>query len=402
MANLIQLKRSSVVGKIPDTGNVEVGEPVVNLADRKIFTKNGSSEIIQIAAGNLQALGDVSNATPNTNDVLTWTGSIWSPAISVGGSGGSSNVTVTVSASPPSPANIADIWIDSDTSIQYIYFNDGDSSQWVQLDAIVSVSSSANIDGKANVTDLTTANVFEVTNLYFTNTRVQDYLTDNDYQTATSILANTLTISGDGNDEIQYNDGGILSSNPGFYYTGNILYVNYDTDGEIYTNALTANTTITTYGTLTASGDIESLSDVIGVNLFGELTGNVTGTVSTLSNHTTDNLLEGGNLYFTNARVYSNVIELGYITVTALNGYATNVQLDSYATTANLDLKANIADLTTANVAEVTNLYFTNTRVVAALTAGENISLEANGLISSSASGGVTTGKAIAMAIVFG
>lgn len=80
MANIVQLKRSSVAGKIPDTGNVVVGEPVVNLTDRVIYTKDGSDNIIKIAAGNLQALADVSNTTPTANQVLTWTGIIWSPA----------------------------------------------------------------------------------------------------------------------------------------------------------------------------------------------------------------------------------------------------------------------------------------------------------------------------------
>jgi hypothetical protein len=44
---------------------------------------------------------------------------------------------------------------------------------------------------------------------------------------------------------------------------------------------------------------------------------------------------EGSNLYFSNARVYSNVSQLGYITSSALSGYATNAQLSSFATTAN-------------------------------------------------------------------
>ena len=44
---------------------------------------------------------------------------------------------------------------------------------------------------------------------------------------------------------------------------------------------------------------------------------------------------EGSNLYFSNARVYSNVTQLGYITSSSLSGYATNAQLTSYATTAN-------------------------------------------------------------------
>ena len=57
---------------------------------------------------------------------------------------------------------------------------------------------------------------------------------------------------------------------------------------------------------------------------------------------TTANVVELTNLYYTNARVYSNVIGL-------ITG------------------KANVSDLTTANVTELTNLYFTNARVLAGL-----------------------------------
>lgn len=46
--------------------------------------------------------------------------------------------------------------------------------------------------------------------------------------------------------------------------------------------------------------------------------------------------------------------------------------------------------LTTANVSEVTNLYFTNARAVAALTEGTGINIDANGLISASATGTVS------------
>ena len=52
---------------------------------------------------------------------------------------------------------------------------------------------------------------------------------------------------------------------------------------------------------------------------------------------TTANVVELTSLYFTNARVYS-------------------------AVTGNLALKSNVADLTTANVVELINLYFTDTR----------------------------------------
>ena len=61
MANIVQLKRSSVSGRVPDAGNVTVGEPVVNLADRIIFTKNTTGSVIVIGAGT------TSNVTEGTN-----------------------------------------------------------------------------------------------------------------------------------------------------------------------------------------------------------------------------------------------------------------------------------------------------------------------------------------------
>lgn len=95
---------------------------------------------------------------------------------------------------------------------------------------------------------------------------------------------------------------------------------------------------------------------------------------------------ESGNLYFTNARArtaisvtgsgsYDN--STGVITITGGGGSSTygdsNVALLGYATNANVALKANVADLMTANVAELTNLYFTNARVNTALLSTGNI-----------------------------
>ena len=79
------------------------------------------------------------------------------------------------------------------------------------------------------------------------------------------------------------------------------------------------------------------------VNATNALTSNVANIVVSLSNHTTSNLAEGTNLYYTNARVYANVTPL-------------------------LELKANVTDLTTANIAELNNLYYTNTRSYSNLT----------------------------------
>ena len=48
-------------------------------------------------------------------------------------------------------------------------------------------------------------------------------------------------------------------------------------------------------------------------------------------------------------------------------------------------IAANAISVTTATVAEVTNLYFTNARVFAAISGGSGITIEANGRISSTA-----------------
>ena len=39
----------------------------------------------------------------------------------------------TVGSSPPSPASSGDVWFDKDDGRAYVYYNDGDSSQWVEM-----------------------------------------------------------------------------------------------------------------------------------------------------------------------------------------------------------------------------------------------------------------------------
>jgi hypothetical protein len=114
--------------------------------------------------------------------------------------------------------------------------------------------------------------------------------------------------------------------------------------------------------------------------------------IDSLADFTTANLVEQSNLYFTNTRVYANVIQLGYASNAYINSssfatnaqlatyatnaqisflatnaqltvYSTNAQLTLYASNAQIATKANITDLNTSNIVEGTNLYFTNTRV---------------------------------------
>ena len=51
MANIIQHKRSSVAGNAPTAAQIEVGELAINLADRKLFTKDGTNTIIELGGG---------------------------------------------------------------------------------------------------------------------------------------------------------------------------------------------------------------------------------------------------------------------------------------------------------------------------------------------------------------
>lgn len=96
--------------------------------------------------------------------------------------------------------------------------------------------------------------------------------------------------------------------------------------------------------------------------------------VDSLADFTTTDLAEGNNLYYSNARVYANVVQFGFVSNSYLNSvsfatnaqvssYATNAQLTLYASNAQIAIKANIADLTTSNVVEGSNLYYSNSRV---------------------------------------
>jgi len=101
--------------------------------------------------------------------------------------------------------------------------------------------------------------------------------------------------------------------------------------------------------------------------------------VLTLSNFTTANLLESSaNLYFTNARVVSALIAGDFVTIEANGRISANVGtvVVQAATQVN-----NLDNLTTANLTEGTNLYFTNTRARAVYTAGKGINIDNQGVI---------------------
>lgn len=72
MANVIKPKRSTVAGNIPNTTNIEQYEIAMNTADKKIYTRDGADNIVQIGAGALSSLGDVAVTSPSNGQNLTY------------------------------------------------------------------------------------------------------------------------------------------------------------------------------------------------------------------------------------------------------------------------------------------------------------------------------------------
>ena len=144
--------------------------------------------------------------------------------------------------------------------------------------------------------------------------------------------------------------------------TNSIQFKNAWFDGTVDTDALTVSGNATVGGTLGVTGAITSTAGVTG-----NLTGNVTGTVSDVSNHDTGDIAEGSNLYFTNERVDDRVAALvvaGTNISATYNDAAGTLTLNADST-GGYDLSNN----DTGDLAEGSNLYYTNTRARAAVSA---------------------------------
>jgi len=103
--------------------------------------------------------------------------------------------------------------------------------------------------------------------------------------------------------------------------------------------------------------------------------------VLTLSNFTTANLIESSaNLYFTNTRVVSALIAGDYVVIEANGRISANVGTVTVQAATQVN---NLDNLTTANLAEGTNLYYTNSRVRTAFTAGRGIIITDDGIVKS-------------------
>jgi hypothetical protein len=247
------------------------------------------------------------------------------------------------------------------------------------------VANFANVAGTANVANtvlsinnFTTSNLAEGTNLYYTNARVYSNVIASLPTYTGNVGAGNVTIgSGTGGSIIGANlisavnisatnwqglySANVIESQSALYYSNarvlsNVaqmsinVFADVDITGIANTDILIWNGTSFVAGPIppATSANFANVAETANVALVTNFanvaaTSNVANIVLSISNFTTSNLAEGTNLYYTNARV--------------------NTQVES-----NLALKANVVDLTTANVIELNNLYYSNARVLSNVT----------------------------------
>ena len=225
------------------------------------------------------------------------------------------------------------------------------------------------------------------------NVGVNGYTTiiDNSYTVSNGDLTldvvGDITLDADGGD-VLLKDGGVSfgklsnNSNQLSIYSGSVeaLRLNGSATSALGTLAVTGNTTVG--GTLAITGNttiatanltLNSGNIVVGGTVAstggftGALTGNVTGTVSSIANHSTDTLSEGSsNLYHTTARARAAISATGSL------GYNSTTGVMSF-TQGNTDTVAEGS----------TNLYHTTARARGAISATGNISYNSStGVIS--------------------
>jgi len=276
-----------------------------NLAEGTNLYFSNARVLSNIALLSVNALADVDTTGVSSGQVLKWDGSKWAPATDL--SGGAADVSNFANT-----ANLANLVL-SLNNLSTSNLSEGTNLYYTNARVYSNVISLLN--AKANVSDLTTANVTELNNLYYTNARV---------------LSNIA----------------LLSVN---------ALADVDTTGVASGQVLAWNGTNWVPNTISAASSTTA-------NFAN--TSNLANLVVSLSNQTTSNLAEGVNLYYTNARVYSNVISL-------------------------LNAKANVSDLTTSNVVEGTSLYYTNSRVLS------NVSLMSVNVLADVDTTGVSTGQVL-------
>ena len=300
----------------------------------------------------------------------------------------------TVSNTAPVSAQQGDVWIQANTGIQYIYFTSGGNSQWAEMEAVISISSSTGGNyGDSNVAaylDSGTGNIVPAANVTYSlgnSTRqwANLWVSGNTIYiggTPVGISNGQLTVSGN----TVVSEGSTSAGNiettgniTGAFFLGNIRYATggyNDANVADYTGAL-ANLT----------GNVITTANISGSYILGNgalLTGLASGSYSNAnvanylaSGSVTSNIITSGNISGGNILLSGNLFDSG-----------TTLQINT-TTSANIIIAPN----QTARITATT----TGANVTGTLTATGNITgsnFNTTGLLS--ATGNVTGGIVIA------
>jgi hypothetical protein len=155
MPTKIQLKRSSVTGKVPTSGQLDVGELAVNLTDKKIFTKDASGSVVEIL-GSVGPQGPAGPAGPAGS-----TG----PAGATGATGpqGPQGIQGPVGPAGPAGSGSGDVTGPSSATNGNIVLFDGSTGKLIK-------------DSFASITDFATVGHTH-DDRYYTETEVDTFLT---------------------------------------------------------------------------------------------------------------------------------------------------------------------------------------------------------------------------------
>lgn len=295
MATIVQLKRSSVSGKLPDAANIQVGEPVVNLADQILFTKTGTGDVIIIGAGTTSNVTEGSNLYYSNTRVL---------------------------------ANVV---------------------TYLQNTPTVNVENDLNVNGTLNTPNFAVSDTLTIGSQIIYAQGTNGFSVNEDFDASANALQTAYHFtSGAGRTETVFSLARTGQFTDGFGITGTAASNKFVTFGE-------QNNT----GFEWRRG--------VGIRPFN---------------------LNGGTL-LANLTASGNLIVSGNVSAVSFIGDGSRLTNIS-ASVSNAAILAAVSDsgiLTTANVAENTNLYYTNARARSAFTAGTGITIT-DGEISATGGGG--------------
>jgi hypothetical protein len=146
--------------------------------------------------------------------------------------GSGSATSVTFAATPPLAANIGDIWIQSDTGIQYLYFNDNTSNQWAEMEAYQSFSSGGTGNGNVDLTNVSSDIIPSNNNSYSLGNSVRQW--KDLWVSNSTIYLNSLPITADGAN-LKVNGNTVLTT------SSPLSFSNLSVTGNVSANAVYTN-----------------------------------------------------------------------------------------------------------------------------------------------------------------